>query len=105
VAKGREGSKPTGHARKKAEVSSPTEFDELLRFIVTPQGRFALAFIRGGDRPQRQGVLASLATLLKEKAIELRQIDLSHREVTDLLSSQVMRGLELPGMKVLPQFQ
>jgi hypothetical protein len=52
--------------KKKAEASSPTEFDKLLRFIITFQGRFALAFICGDDRRQRQGVLASLGDLLKE---------------------------------------
>jgi len=71
----------------KSEAPRPTEFDKLLRFIVTFQGRFALAFICGEDRRQRQGVLASLSDLLRAKGIELRQIDLTYREVADLYSS------------------
>jgi hypothetical protein len=88
VPKGRGRKKPTAKANgKKLEAPRPSEFDKLLRFIVTFQGRFALAFICGEDRRQRQGVLASLADLLREKGIELRQIDLTYREVTDLYST------------------
>jgi tetratricopeptide (TPR) repeat protein len=54
---------------------------------VTFQGRFALAFICGEDRRQRQGILASLADLLREQGIELRKIDLAYREATDLYST------------------
>jgi hypothetical protein len=87
VPKGRGRKKPTHKANRKPEAPRPTEFDKLLRFIVTFQGRFALAFICGEDRRQRQGVLASLADLLSERGIELRQIDLTYREVTDLHST------------------
>ena len=86
MAKGRGRKKPTHKANRKLEAPRPTEFDKLLRFVVTFQGRFALAFICGEDRRQRQGVLASLADLLRERGIELRQIDLTYREVTDLYS-------------------
>jgi tetratricopeptide (TPR) repeat protein len=72
---------------RKVEAQRPTEFDKLLRFIVTFQGRFALAFICGEDRRQRQGVLAALSDLLRAKGIELRQIDLTYREVIDLYST------------------
>jgi tetratricopeptide (TPR) repeat protein len=87
VPKGPGRKKPTGKVNGKSEAPRPTEFDKLLRFIVTFQGRFALAFICGEDRRQRQGVLASLADLLRAKGIELRQIDLTYREVTDLYST------------------
>jgi tetratricopeptide (TPR) repeat protein len=86
VPKGPGRKKPTGKVHGKSEAPRPTEFDKLLRFIVTFQGRFALAFICGEDRRQRQGVLASLADLLRERGIELRQIDLTYREATDLYS-------------------
>jgi hypothetical protein len=84
VPKGREGKQTRSKGKSNAEARSPTEFEKLFRFIVTFQGRFALAFICGEDRLQRQGVLASLADLLREQGIELRQIDLTYREVTDL---------------------
>jgi hypothetical protein len=87
VPKGRGRKKPTGKVNGKSEAPRPTEFDKLLRFIVTFPGRFALAFICGEDRRQRQGVLASLSDLLRAKGIELRQIDLSYRDVTDLYST------------------
>jgi tetratricopeptide (TPR) repeat protein len=87
VSKGRARKKPTNKMNRKVEAQRPTEFDKLLRFIVTFQGRFALAFICGEDRRQRQGVLASLADLLRAKGIDLRQIDLTYREVTDLFST------------------
>ena len=87
MAKGPGRKKPTDKVNGKPEAPRPTEFDKLLRFIVTFQGRFALAFICGEDRRQRQGVLASLADLLRERGIELRQIDLTYREVTDLYST------------------
>jgi tetratricopeptide (TPR) repeat protein len=87
VPKRRARKKPTNKVHSKVEAPRPSEFDKLLRFIVTFWGRFALAFICGEDRRQRQGVLASLADLLKDQGIELRQVDLSYREVTDLLST------------------
>jgi tetratricopeptide (TPR) repeat protein len=87
VPKGHGRKKPTHKVNRKLEAPRPTEFDKLLRFIVTFQGRFALAFICGEDRRQRQGVLASLADLLREKGIELRSIDLTYQEVTDLYST------------------
>ena len=87
MAKRQERKKPINEAKKKPGEASLTEFDKLLRFILTLQGRFALAFICGEDRRQRQGVLASLADLLKEKGVELRQIDLTYREATDPLST------------------
>jgi tetratricopeptide (TPR) repeat protein len=87
VAKGPGRKEPTDKVNEKPEAPRPTEFDKLLRFIVTFQGRFALAFICGEDRRQRQGVLASLSDLLRAKGIELRQIDLTYREVGDLYST------------------
>ena len=86
MAKRQERKKPGNEAKKKPAEASLTEFDKLLRFILAFRGRFALAFMRGEDRKQREGVLASLGDLLKEKKIELRHIDLTYREVTDLLS-------------------
>jgi len=87
VAKRQERKKPENEAKKESEGTGPTEFDKLLRFILTFRGRFALAFICGEDRRQRQGILASLADLLKEKGVELRHIDLTYREATDLLAT------------------
>jgi tetratricopeptide (TPR) repeat protein len=87
VPKGQGRKRPTGEVKQNVEAGSPTEFDKLLRFIITFQGRFALAFICGDDRRQRQDVLASLGNLLRKQGIELRRIDLTHRAVTDLLST------------------
>ena len=87
MAKRQERKKPGNRAKKGLGGTGLTEFDKLLRFILTFQGRFALAFICGEDRWQRQGVLASLADLLKEKGVELGHIDLTYREVTDLLGT------------------
>lgn len=74
-------------AENKTLSDSVSEFDKLLRFIVNFQGRFALAFICGEDHRQREGVLASLADLLKEKHLNLRHIDLTFRQATDLLTT------------------
>jgi tetratricopeptide (TPR) repeat protein len=74
-------------AKETPTVAEPSEFDKLLRFVVNFQGRFALAFIVGEDRKQREGVLASLADLLKEKEIKLARVDLTFRQSTDLLST------------------
>ena len=74
-------------AEKKPEQAASSEFDKLLRFVVTFQGRFAVAFICGEDRRQRDGVLASLTDLLKEKGINLAFVDLTFREATDLLGT------------------
>ena len=63
------------------------EFDKLLRFVVTFQGRVALAFICGEDRRQRDGVLASLTDLLKEKKINLTLVDLTFQEATNVLGT------------------
>lgn len=87
MAKREERKKSESTAKKESEGVTQTEFDKLLRFILTFQGRFALAFICGEDRRQRQGILASLTDLLKEKGVELRHIDLTYREATDLLGT------------------
>src|SRR3989304_854032 len=87
VAKREERKKSESTAKKESKGVTQTEFDKLLRFILTFQGRFALAFICGEDRRQRQGILASLTDLLKEKGVELRHIDLTYREATDLLGT------------------
>ena len=78
------------HLKRDSNTTSnahPSEFDKLLRFIVNFQGRFALAFIRGDDGQQREGVLASLADLLKEKDINLIRVDLAFHESTNLLTT------------------
>ena len=74
-------------AEKKPERAASSEFDKLLRFVVTFQGRFALGFLCGEDRRQRDRVLASLADLLIEKKIKLTLVDLTFREATDLLGT------------------
>jgi hypothetical protein len=74
-------------AEKKPERAASSEFDKLRRFVVTFQGRFALAFICGEDRGQRDRVLVSLADLLTEKKIKLTLVDLTFRETTDVLGT------------------
>jgi hypothetical protein len=79
--------KPPRDVQDTVTATRPSEFDRLVRFIRTFQGRFALAFIRGDDRRQRDGVLASLTDVLREQSIVLRQIDLTFQEVPDLLGT------------------
>ena len=74
-------------AEKKPKQAASSEFDKLLRFVVTFQGRFALAFICGEDRRQRDEVLASLTDLLQEQKVSLTRVDLTFREANDLLST------------------
>ena len=84
MAKNQKTTKPKSAKTKNGSVS---EFDKLLRFVVNFKGRFALAFICGEDRRQRDGVLASLADLLKEEKISLKHVDLTFHEATDLLAT------------------
>ena len=74
-------------AEKKPKQAASSEFDKILRFVVTFKGRFAVAFICGEDRRQRDEVLASLIDLLKEKGINLTFVDLTFQEATDLLGT------------------